>query len=75
MLLFSQLMDFAIVFFRYYDFKRTAEKKEHKTIEAAGKVRKLFDSTQVLGKNQFICKIGIYCSVSVNVMYLCHSRL
>lgn len=28
-------------FFRYYDNKRSAEKKEHKTIEAADKVRKL----------------------------------
>lgn len=29
------------VFFRYYDSKRSAEKKEQKTIEAADKVRKL----------------------------------
>ena len=44
--LFSPLMDLVIVlFFRYYDFKRSAEKKEHKTMEAAGKVRELFNST------------------------------
>ena len=32
-------------FFRYYDCKRSAEKKEHKTIEAADKVRKLLHCT------------------------------
>lgn len=37
-----QLMDPVAVISRYYDFKRSAEKKEHKTMEAAGKVRKLF---------------------------------
>lgn len=31
-----------LLFGRYYDFKRSAEKKEQKTIEAADKVRKLF---------------------------------
>lgn len=33
-------------FFRYYDYKRSAEKKEHKTIEAADKVRKLLYSAR-----------------------------
>lgn len=39
----GKLIDFIIVFcfFRYYDSKRSAEKKEQKTIEAADKVRKL----------------------------------
>lgn len=32
-------------FGRYYDFKRSAEKKEQKTIEAADKVGKQFHST------------------------------
>lgn len=36
-----------VLFFfgRYYDFKRSAEKKEQKTIEAADKVGKQFHST------------------------------
>lgn len=36
----------SLYFFRYYDYKRSAEKKEHKTIEAADKVRKLFYSKE-----------------------------
>lgn len=34
-------------FLRYYDNKRSAEKKEHKTIEAADKVGKLLLYNQV----------------------------
>lgn len=36
-----------VLFFRYYDNKRSAEKKEHKTIEAADKVGKLLLYNQV----------------------------
>ena len=39
--LFLQLIDLMVlILLRYYDYKRTAEKKEQKTIEAADKVRK-----------------------------------
>ena len=41
-LLFLQLGGLGLrAFLRYYDFKRTAEKKEQKTMEAVGKVRGL----------------------------------
>lgn len=52
-------MDLVIVlfFFRFYDFKRSAEKKEHKTIEAADKVKKC--------KHLSMCKLRIYCSLNV----------
>lgn len=36
------LLSVNVLFYRYYDCKRSAEKKEHKTMEAADKVRKLF---------------------------------
>lgn len=42
-MLFLQLVHLLIMLlFRYYDCKRSAEKKEQKTIEAADKVRKQF---------------------------------
>lgn len=39
---FLRLHSFSLLLCRYYDCKRSAEKKEQKTIEAAGKVRKQF---------------------------------
>lgn len=46
-MLFLQLKHLLIMLlFRYYDYKRSAEKKEQKTIEAADKVRMQFLNLQ-----------------------------
>lgn len=41
----SVVLTVTVCYLRYYDCKRSAEKKEQKTIEAAGKVRNQFYST------------------------------
>lgn len=66
-----------VYYLRYYDCKRSAEKKEQKTIEAAGKVRRQFYSPVRLKEcvMKRAGKLRIYCCLKTVVIIHCELNI